>query len=150
MQGIRLPVWYDYEDQAAENQMADFLERLSEQGVQFIGALDRPPEVVVLLSADGSDDPAELSRLLLPIRAGGADLVIGSARTPRLWQRMAARLIRLVYRQRYSDLSPFRAIRPPSSFSTPPRSRAAGARAPCRQPGRSAAARAPRVFRAGT
>ncbi|HEV7278607.1 MAG TPA: hypothetical protein VGN57_00220 [Pirellulaceae bacterium] len=43
VQWIRLPVWYDHEDQLAENEMADFLERLSEQGVQFIGALDRPP-----------------------------------------------------------------------------------------------------------
>lgn len=43
VQWIRLPVWYDYEDQIAENEMADFLERLSEQGVQFIGTLDRPP-----------------------------------------------------------------------------------------------------------
>jgi glycosyltransferase involved in cell wall biosynthesis len=35
-------------------------------------------EAVAFLDADGSDDPAELSRLLEPIVAGEADLVIGS------------------------------------------------------------------------
>jgi hypothetical protein len=86
-------------------------------------ALDRPPDVVVFVSSDGSDDPAELPLLFAPIRAGGADLVIGSrARGMRergspgcgLAQRMAALLIGAVYRQSYSDLSPFRAIRLPA------------------------------------
>jgi hypothetical protein len=86
-------------------------------------ALSRPPDVAVLLSPDGSDDPSELTLLLAPIRSGGADLVIGSralgTREPGasgcgLGQRVAALLIGLVYQQRYRDLSPFRAIRVPA------------------------------------
>jgi hypothetical protein len=86
-------------------------------------ALPRPPDVVTFLSPDGSDDPKEISLLLAPIRAGGVDLVMGSrARGLRergspgcgLSQRIGALLIGLIYRQRYSDLSPFRAIRLPA------------------------------------
>lgn len=57
VQWIRLPVWYDYEDHTAENEMADFLERLSEQGVQFIGALDRPPARFCLGFASDEEIP---------------------------------------------------------------------------------------------
>src|SRR5262245_16068651 len=32
-------------------------------------ALDRPPDVVVFLSPDGSDDPSEIPLLLAPVRA---------------------------------------------------------------------------------
>jgi len=85
--------------------------------------VERPPDVAVLLSPDGSDDASEMPLLLAPIRAGGADLVIGSrARGTRdkgapgcgLAERLAALLIRVLYRQKYSDLSPFRAIRLPA------------------------------------
>jgi glycosyltransferase involved in cell wall biosynthesis len=79
-------------------------------------------EVVVFMDADGSDDPAEMSRLVEPIVAGRADLVIGSralgvvergALTPqqRFGNWLATRLIRLFYGHRYTDLGPFRAIR---------------------------------------
>jgi hypothetical protein len=86
-------------------------------------AVDRPPDVAVLLSPDGSDDASEMPLLLAPLRAGGADLVIGSrARGSRdrgapgcgVGERLAALLIRVLYRQKYSDLSPFRAIRLPA------------------------------------
>ncbi len=82
-----------------------------------------PPDVVVFLSPDGSDDPAELGLLLAPLRAGAADLVMGSralgraergAPGCRLGQRLGALLIGLFYGQRYSDLSPYRAIRMPA------------------------------------
>lgn len=79
-------------------------------------------DVVVFMDADGSDDPAELPRLVAPIVAGDADLVIGSrvlgtvergALTPqqRFGNWLAVRLIHLIYRHRYTDLGPFRAIR---------------------------------------
>lgn len=82
---------------------------------------DDPPEVVVFLDGDGSDDPAELDALLAPLTLG-ADLVIGSrTRGPaepgsltapqRVGNALACRWIRWVYGERFSDLGPFRAIR---------------------------------------
>ena len=79
-------------------------------------------EIVLFMDADGSDDPAEIPLLLAPIERGEADLVIGSralgviepgALTPqqRFGNWLATRLIALIYRHRYTDLGPFRAIR---------------------------------------
>jgi glycosyltransferase involved in cell wall biosynthesis len=44
-------------------------------------------EVVCLLDADGSLDPTDLVRVAEPVRAGGADLVLGRRRptSPRAW-----------------------------------------------------------------
>lgn len=81
-----------------------------------------PPEVVVFLDADRSDHPEELPGLVEPIAWGEADLVIGSrilgrrergALLPqaRAGNLVACLLIRLLYRHRYTDLGPFRAIR---------------------------------------
>jgi len=81
-----------------------------------------PPEVVAFLDADGSDFAEELPLLLAPLLAGEADLVIGSRalgrREPgallpqaRAGNFVACLLIALLYRHRYTDLGPFRAIR---------------------------------------
>jgi glycosyltransferase involved in cell wall biosynthesis len=81
-----------------------------------------PPEVVVFLDADRSDDPSELPALLDPIARGEADLVLGSrtlgTREPGALtvqqvagNRVACAALRLLYRARYTDLGPFRAIR---------------------------------------
>ena len=81
-----------------------------------------PPEVVVFLDADYSDHPEELPRVVAPILAGRADVVIGSrilgqreagALLPqaRMGNFVACTLIRLLYGHRYTDLGPFRAIR---------------------------------------
>ena len=81
-----------------------------------------PPEIVVFLDGDYSDHPEELPQLVAPILAGEADLVIGSrslgerqrgALLPqaRAGNLVACLLIRLLYRHRYTDLGPFRAIR---------------------------------------
>jgi glycosyltransferase involved in cell wall biosynthesis len=82
----------------------------------------RPPEIVVFLDGDGSDDPAELERLVEPILADRADLVIGSrvlggaergALTPvqRFGNALATRMLRALFGARFTDLGPFRAIR---------------------------------------
>ncbi|HET7435308.1 MAG TPA: glycosyltransferase family 2 protein [Thermoanaerobaculia bacterium] len=79
-------------------------------------------KIVVFMDADGSDDPAEMRALVEPIVTGRADLVIGSralgvvergALSPqqRFGNWLATRLIALIYRHRYTDLGPFRAIR---------------------------------------
>jgi glycosyltransferase involved in cell wall biosynthesis len=95
------------------------------RGVRELTALPRPPDVVAFLDADFSDDPAELPWLLEPIRAGSAELVIGSralgevqsgalAPQQRVGNHVAVTLIRAIYGQRYTDLGPFRAIRLPA------------------------------------
>jgi glycosyltransferase involved in cell wall biosynthesis len=82
------------------------------------------PDVLVFLDADGSDDPAELARLLAPLAAGDADFVIGSRTLPgahvergaltppqRSGNAVATLLIRALYGVAATDLGPFRAIR---------------------------------------
>lgn len=94
-------------------------------GAACAGALAVLPddvELVVFMDADGSDDPAELAKLIEPVVAGRAELVIGSralgtiekgALTPqqRFGNWLATRLIAVLYHHRYTDLGPFRAIR---------------------------------------
>lgn len=95
------------------------------RGVNELVSLPRPPDVVVFLDGDYADEPAELPWLLEPIRAGSADLVIGSralgetepgalALQQRIGNRVATTMIRAIYGQRYTDLGPFRAIRWPA------------------------------------
>jgi glycosyltransferase involved in cell wall biosynthesis len=81
----------------------------------------QPTDIVVFMDADYSDHPEQLERVVAPILAGKADLVIGSralgpcepgAMLPqqRFGNWLATRLIRWVYGHRYTDLGPFRAI----------------------------------------
>jgi len=90
-------------------------------GLAWLRAND-PPTVVAFLDADYSDHPDELPQVTAPILLGEADLVIGSRtlgeREPgallpqaRAGNLVACTLIRLLYRHRYTDLGPFRAIR---------------------------------------
>lgn len=83
---------------------------------------DDPPDVVVFLDGDHSDDPRELPLILAPLLAGEAELVVGSrmlgAREPgaftpaqRLGNALASRLLRVLYGLRATDLGPFRAVR---------------------------------------
>jgi len=85
-------------------------------------AMSNSPDVVVFLDGDYSDRPSELPILLAPIAEGRADITLGSRLHGRhsggalpwhqvFGNRLAARLIRLLYRIRISDLGPFRAAR---------------------------------------
>ncbi len=78
-------------------------------------------DVVLFLDGDGSDDPAEASRLLEPLHNGTADLVLGAriahgseagALTPqaRLGNRVVTRLIRALYGIELMDIPSMRAI----------------------------------------
>jgi len=80
------------------------------------------PEIVVFLDGDYSDRPSELPILLDPIIQGRADITLGSRLHCRdssaalpwhqvLGNRLAASLIRHLYRLQISDLGPFRAGR---------------------------------------
>lgn len=89
---------------------------------EFIAAGEPAPEVVVFLDADYSDHPEWLPPLVAPILRGEADLVLGSrllgrrepgAMPPQsvFGNRLACFLMRMLFRHRYTDLGPFRAIR---------------------------------------
>lgn len=80
------------------------------------------PDVVVFLDGDYSDRPSELPILLAPIIEGRADITLGSRLKTRRsvralpWHqafgnRLAASLIRFLYKLDLSDLGPFRAGR---------------------------------------
>jgi glycosyltransferase involved in cell wall biosynthesis len=79
-------------------------------------------DVVVFIDADYSDYPEEMTKLVQPILADEADLVIGSralgqkekgSMTPQQvfgnW--LATSLLDIFYKVRFTDLGPFRAIR---------------------------------------
>ncbi len=93
-------------------------------GAACKAGLDASPDadILVYLDGDASDQPEELAHVLLPVAQGEAELVIGSrllgrreagAMPPHAvfgnW--LTARLVRLLYGVRISDLGSFRAIR---------------------------------------
>jgi len=82
---------------------------------------DDPPDIVAFLDADFSDDPADLTALLAPLKAGQADLMVGSRELGRMapgampWHarwgnRLATRLMTLAHGGSFTDLGPFRAV----------------------------------------
>ena len=88
----------------------------------FASRPEGPPDIVVFLDADYSDHPEELPYLVQPILENRFDLVIGSRLTGRrepgamppqsVWgNRLACFLMWLLFRARYTDLGPCRAIR---------------------------------------
>jgi glycosyltransferase involved in cell wall biosynthesis len=92
------------------------------KGIEYIKKSLTKPDIVVFLDADHSDYPEEINFLIDPICSQNADLVIGSralgnkekgSMTPQQifgnW--LATRLLRLLYRVRFTDLGPFRAIK---------------------------------------
>jgi glycosyltransferase involved in cell wall biosynthesis len=85
------------------------------------GAAAATGDVLVFMDGDGSDVSTEMDQLLQPILAGDCDFVIGSRRRGKRepgsmlvsqlfagW--LAGLLLRLLYRVRYTDMGPFRAI----------------------------------------
>lgn len=82
------------------------------RGLAHLEALPRPPDVVVFMAGDGSDDPAQLPELLAPIRDDNAELVVGIRDSHRgATTRLGVTLIGALYRHRFADLGPYRAIR---------------------------------------
>ena len=77
------------------------------------------PDVVVFLDGDYSDRPSELPIILAPITDGRADITLGSRLRcagalpwhQAFGNRLAAALIRFLYRVEITDLGPFRAGR---------------------------------------
>ena len=87
-----------------------------------IAASNAPSEILLFIDGDGSDRPEMIPAVLEPILTGRADFVLGSRlcgeREPGslsvaqiLAGRLSGFLIRLAYGVRFTDMSPFRAIR---------------------------------------
>jgi glycosyltransferase involved in cell wall biosynthesis len=88
-------------------------------GVAYV--LGRGYDLIVFLDADYSDHPEEMTLLVEKITLAGFDMVIGSRSTgamqegampphARFGNWLATSLIRLLWRERFTDLGPFRAI----------------------------------------
>lgn len=80
-----------------------------------------PPDIVLFIDGDHSDDPRQIEALVEPIVTQGCDLVVGSRTLggaepgsltlpQRVGNALATRLIRLYWSHVYSDLGPFRAV----------------------------------------
>jgi glycosyltransferase involved in cell wall biosynthesis len=87
-----------------------------------IAALPPDASVVLFIDGDGSDRPEMVPAVLAPIDSGAADFVLGSrlegerepgslAPAQIVAGYLAGLLIRLLYGVRFTDMSPFRAIR---------------------------------------
>jgi glycosyltransferase involved in cell wall biosynthesis len=87
-----------------------------------IGAISPAGTIVLFMDGDGSDRPEMIPSVLAPIEDGSADFVLGSrlrgeraagslAPAQIVAGRLAGLLIRLLYGARFTDMSPFRAIR---------------------------------------
>ncbi len=85
------------------------------------GAAGASGEVIVFLDADGADDPSQIRSLLVPIRTGKADMVLGSRLAGEItagampWHQrfgnwFSSRLFRVLYGLPLTDLAPFRAV----------------------------------------
>lgn len=85
-------------------------------------ALDRGAEVLVYMDGDHSALPQEMPRLLAPVLAGEADLVLGSRPLgaiaggampahQRSGNWLSSRLMSVLYGVRVTDLGPYRAVR---------------------------------------
>jgi len=92
------------------------------RGIVHLASSKNQPDIVVFLDGDHSDFPGQMSNLVQPVIDGQADLVIGSrvlgqrekgsmTVQQRFGNRLATGLIKLIYRVKYTDLGPFRAIR---------------------------------------
>lgn len=91
-------------------------------GISYLTQLDEPPDILVFLDADGSDDPNDLLRVIAPIERNEADLVLGVRRGEhgdtgtilahaRLGNRIVLTFTRLLFGRSFTDLPPFRAVR---------------------------------------
>ena len=87
-----------------------------------IAAASPDSTIVLFIDGDGSDRPEMIPAVLAPIESGSADFVLGSrlsgdrepgslAPAQIVAGHLAGLLVRLLYGTRFTDMSPFRAIR---------------------------------------
>ena len=92
------------------------------KGMEYLEKPGKAPDILVFLDGDYSDYPSDMDELLSPILDEGLDFVIGARKkslrepgsmTPQqvFGNSLATTLMKLLYRARFTDLGPFRAIR---------------------------------------
>lgn len=92
------------------------------KGIAYVNSQEIKADILVFMDADYSDHPEELEYLIAPIIKEDVDMVIGSratgqresgSMTPQQlfgnW--LATFLIRIIYKVKFTDLGPFRAIK---------------------------------------
>ncbi len=92
------------------------------KGIAYISSKEPKPAIVVFMDGDYSDYGEQLPDVIRPILENNYDMVIGSRELgkrargsmtfPQIFgNRLATALLRWIYKIKYSDLGPFRAIR---------------------------------------
>jgi len=92
------------------------------KGINYAAKRSKTPHIIVFMDGDYSDYPEDLHKVIAPILAGDVDFVIGArdkamreegSMTPQQvfgnW--LATFLMRVLFKARFTDLGPFRAIR---------------------------------------
>lgn len=91
-------------------------------GMEYMAAKNEPTDIIVFLDGDYSDYPEDLDALVKPILLDNIDFVVGTrVRTLRekgsmtaqqvLGNWLATFLMKVIYKSRFTDLGPFRAIK---------------------------------------
>ena len=92
------------------------------KGIEYFKNKTDKPDIIVFIDADYSDFPEEMELLVKPILENNADMVIGSRALgnrqkgsmtfPQIFGNwLATNLIYLLYKVKFTDLGPFRAIK---------------------------------------
>ena len=92
------------------------------RGLRYVEAFETPPDIIVFLDGDYSDYPEKLTEIIAPIIDNDIDFVIG-ARAKYLQEKgamtipqkfgnwLATFLMRILFKAKFTDLGPFRAIK---------------------------------------
>jgi glycosyltransferase involved in cell wall biosynthesis len=91
-------------------------------GINYLMSKSEPPQIIVFMDGDYSDYPEDLNLVVSPILENRADMVVGArvkelrepgSLTPQqiFGNGLATFLMRLLFKSRFTDLGPFRAIR---------------------------------------
>ena len=91
-------------------------------GMEYMAAKNEPTDIIVFLDGDYSDYPEDLDALVKPILIDNIDFVVGTrVRALRekgsmtaqqvLGNWLATFLMKVIYKSRFTDLGPFRAIK---------------------------------------
>ncbi len=92
------------------------------KGLDYIDKQSKAPDIIVFIDGDYSDYPEELDKVVAPILEDDIDFVIGARKkalrepgsmTPQqvFGNKLATFLMKILFRARFTDLGPFRAIK---------------------------------------